>query len=74
MEYTFTQLENDQDVECCNSNSMFILNNGTDTFAMHIEVMLACIKFAADKGKIPPVPSDWWLAVQDVCDVTLLRK
>lgn len=39
---------------------MFVLDNGKEQFAVHLEMMLKCIKFAEQEGKIPPLPSDWW--------------
>jgi hypothetical protein len=54
--------------DCCDSSTMFILDNGTDQFAVHLEVMLKCIKFAEEQCKIPPLPSDWWIEIANNFD------
>lgn len=68
----FTQLE-PQEYDCCDSNTMFILDNGEGQFAVQLEIMLKCIKFAADKGKIPPIPDDWWVEVVGCCDRSIIE-
>ncbi len=45
---------------CCDSSTMFILDNGREEFAVNIEIILKCVKFAEEQGKIPKLPYDWW--------------
>ncbi len=67
----FTKID-EKDVDCCDSSTVFMLDNGIDQFAVNLEIMLKCLKFAADQGKIPAIPEDWWNAVSESCDSSLM--
>lgn len=67
----FTKI-NDTDFDSCDSGTVFVLDNGKDTFAVHLETMLACISFAAENGQLPPIPSQWLNDVANFCDKKLL--
>lgn len=56
----FIKIESNQVFDCCDSSTMFVLDNGKEQFAVHLEIMLKCVKFAEQQGKIPPLPSEWW--------------
>ncbi|AWK15618.1 hypothetical protein SK355_13805 [Candidatus Fukatsuia symbiotica] len=44
----------------CDSPAVFILNNGQDTFALHLEILLDCLRMAQDHGHVPALDSAWW--------------
>lgn len=52
-----------ENINCCDNTAMFLLDNGKTQFAIHLEIMLKCIKFAEDQGKIPPLPPEWWTII-----------
>lgn len=60
------------DVDCCDSQVSFILDNGKEQFVVQLEVMLKCVRFAADQGKIPAIPEDWWVSVARSCDSSII--
>lgn len=49
--------------ECCDNTTMFLLDNGKTQFALNIEIVLQCMKFAEEQGKIPALPTEWWMLV-----------
>ncbi|WP_127958597.1 hypothetical protein [Serratia microhaemolytica] len=53
---TRTEIEN----KCCDSSAVFVLNNGSDDFAVSLETILACLKIAEEHGHIPPLNAEWW--------------
>jgi hypothetical protein len=59
-------------VDCCDSPMSFILDNGKEQFVVQLEVMLKCIRFASDQGKIPAIPEDWWVSVAGSCDSSII--
>lgn len=58
----FTKVES-KHYDCCDNSTMFILDNGKEQFAVNIGVVLKCLKFAEEQGKIPLIPGDWWTIV-----------
>lgn len=58
----FSRIES-KHYDCCDSSTMFILDNGKDQFAVNIEVILRCLKFAEEQGKVPLIPGDWWTKI-----------
>jgi hypothetical protein len=61
------------DFDCCDSPIAFILDNGKGQFVVQLEVMLKCLRFAAEQGKIPAIPEDWWTAVISSCDSGIIN-
>ena len=56
--------------ECdtCDSTTIFVLDNGEEQFAVHLEVILTCLKHAAKHGQIPPITDEWWWQVSPTLD------
>lgn len=68
---SFTKKES-KSFDCCASQIAFVLNNGNHEFAIHLEIMLKCLRFASDQGKIPAIPEDWWTNVVNCCDKSII--
>lgn len=51
------------DAECCDSCAVFILDNGSDQFAVSLETILSCLKTAEEHGHVPEIDADWWCLI-----------
>ena len=68
----FTKLET-KEFDCCSSPIAFVLNNGENEFFIQLEILLKCLRFASDQGKIPAIPEDWWTNVVNCCDKSIIN-
>ncbi|MCX2957103.1 MAG: hypothetical protein K7J15_05205, partial [Candidatus Regiella insecticola] len=48
------------DYSSYDSPTVFILNNRQDTFSLHLETLLDCLRMAQDHGHVPALDSAWW--------------
>lgn len=67
-EATGNVLQNDITEGCwepaCNQ-LYFELKDTVHTFCMGLTDILCCIRFAEEKGELPPIDADWWHAVMN---------
>lgn len=61
-------IDKNVDYDSCDSPAVFILDNGEDTFAVHLETLLDCLRMAEDHGHVPAIDAAWWQQVINYAD------
>lgn len=51
------------DDDCCDSCTVYVLDNGRDHFAVSLETLLSCFKVAEEHGHLPEIGADRWCLI-----------
>lgn len=50
--------------ENCSEKLLFHLHDNFHEFTLGMTTILQCLRFAEDKGAVPKLPSEWWIAAE----------